>query len=158
MSEKLTLEEQACNFKTMEHIHLVARGLHSMIKELLDRADKHDASKLTSPEVEAFTEFTPKLARLTFGSPEYYAQLNSAEFQTAITHHYCNNRHHPEAHKSGIDDMNIVDIAEMLSDWYASSKRQYDGNLRKSIEKNADRFGMSPQLRRILENSIDLFE
>jgi hypothetical protein len=53
--------------------------------------------------------------------------------------------------------MTLVDLMEMLCDWYASSKRQADGNIRKSIEKNRERFGMSDQLIRIFENTAKEF-
>jgi hypothetical protein len=54
--------------------------------------------------------------------------------------------------------MNLVDLIEMLCDWKAASTRHNDGNLRRSIEVNGDRFGMSPQLIKIFENSIPLVE
>ena len=72
----------------------------------------------------------------------------------ALDHHYANNRHHPEFFKNGINDMTLVDLIELLCDWYASSKRQYNGNIRLSIEKNRERFNMSDQLIRIFENTI----
>ena len=71
----------------------------------------------------------------------------------ALAHHYANNRHHPEHHKNGVDDMTLIDVLEMLIDWKAASERHNDGNILKSIEKNADRFGLSPQLVKILENT-----
>ena len=153
MNEPLTLEQEACNADTSEHIRQVAVRLHRMARKLLDRADRHDQSKLASPEVELFTEYTPKLAAVTFGSPEYEAMRKS--MGPALGHHYANNRHHPEHHKNGVEDMTLLDVLEMLCDWDASSKRHHDGNIRRSIEKNADRFGIVPQLRRILENSVD---
>lgn len=55
---------------------------------------------------------------------------------------------------SPVNDMNLIDLLEMFADWKAASERHNDGNIRKSIEKNADRFGLSPQLVRILENTI----
>lgn len=91
---KLTLEEQATNYDTMRHIHLVQKMLHKVVRLLLDRAENHDSTKLAAPEVEAFTEHTPKLAGLTFGSPEYFKQLE--EFKPTLEHHYANNRHHPQ--------------------------------------------------------------
>lgn len=50
--------------------------------------------------------------------------------------------------------MNLLDILEMLCDWKASSERHNDGNINKSIEINANRFNMSPQLVKILENTV----
>ena len=112
----------------------------------------HDRSKLESPEVQYFREYMPQLKTLTFASPEYNQCL--LLMKPALDHHYANNRHHPEFFKNGINDMTLVDLIEMLCDWYASSKRQYNGNVRLSIEKNRERFNISDQLIRIFENTI----
>lgn len=150
----LKIEEEATNYHTFRHIERVRNLINRCIAVLMKRGEAHDQSKLEPPEVELFTEYTPKLASCTYGSPEYN------EFRVALApaleHHYANNRHHPEHHKNGIDDMNLVDLLEMICDWKAASERHNDGNLRKSIEVNADRFGMSPQLVRIFENTVDI--
>ena len=150
----MKIEEQATNFITMRHIERVRNLLNTCIRDLMDRQEKHDQSKLESPEVELFTEYTPKLKETTFSSEEY--NQYKKEMSVALDHHYANNRHHPEHHKNGIDDMNLLDLVEMLADWKAASERHNDGNLKKSIEINGKRFEMSPQLIRIFENSIDL--
>lgn len=154
MSE-LTLDQKATNYETMKHIMLVQKNLHTVCKHLLNRAEDHDASKLTSPEVEIFTEETKHLAGLTYGSPEYAANLK--RIAPALEHHYANNRHHANHFKNGVNDMNLVDVIEMYCDWAASCKRHNDGNLNKSIEHNADRYSLSPQLVKIFENSTFLF-
>lgn len=155
MSE-LTLEQQATNYATMRHIERVRSLLNKIVVELLDRGEAHDQSKLESPEVEAFTEFTPKLAGSTYGSPEYDAFRKA--LGPALDHHYAKNRHHPEHFKSGIDDMNLVDLIEMFCDWKAAGERHNNGNIRKSIEVNAKRFEMSQQLVKIFENTADLLD
>jgi hypothetical protein len=152
----LTVEQQATNYQTMLHIQTVQRFLFVMIIELQHRAAEHDQSKLASPEVDIFTEFTPKLAASTYGSDEYKAFL--AEMKPALDHHYANNSHHPEHFKNGIEDMNLLDIIEMFCDWKAATLRHNNGNLRKSTEINANRFGMSPQLVKIMENTVGLVE
>lgn len=156
MMEKLTEAQQATNFETTKHIRMVQRLLNACAIELIRRGEIHDDSKLESPEVEAFTEFTPKLAGCTFGSDVYKSFLTA--MKPALEHHYANNRHHPEHFKDGVNDMNILDLLEMLCDWKAASTRHNDGNLRKSIDINAKRFGIDSQLRRIFENSISLVE
>jgi len=123
-----------------------------MIQELMFRAATHDQSKLVSPEVEVFNEFTPKLAETTYGSDEYKAML--AAMKPALEHHYAANRHHPEYHPNGIRDMDLIDVVEMLCDWYAATQRHKDGDIRKSIELNQQRFGYSDELRQILLNTI----
>lgn len=150
----LTIEQQAVNFATMRHIERVRNLLNWCIRQLLERAEKHDQSKLQSPEVELFTEYTSKLAGSTYGSVEYNGF--KIAMKPALDHHYANNRHHPEHFKDGINDMNLLDLLEMLMDWKAASERHDNGNIRKSIEINADRFSISPQLVRIFENTADL--
>lgn len=59
---------------------------------------------------------------------------------------------------SSICGMTLIDLLEMFCDWKASSMRHNDGNIRKSVEINAGRFKMSPQLVRILENTAALLD
>lgn len=150
----LTTEQKATNYDTFRHIERVRNLLSVCVVDLLHRAEKHDQTKLESPEVEAFTEYTPKLANSTYGSEEYKGFL--AAIKPALDHHYAHNSHHPEHYKNGVNDMNLLDIVEMLCDWKAASERHNDGNIRRSIEINANRFGLSPQLVKILENTADI--
>jgi len=150
----LSLEEKATNYDTFRHIERVRNLLNRCVKNLLKRGELHDQTKLAPPEVDAFTEYTPKLEGCTYGSEEYRGYLE--KIKPALDHHYANNSHHPEHYKNGINDMNLLDIVEMLCDWKAASERHNDGNIRKSIEINANRFNMSPQLVKILENTADI--
>lgn len=145
-----------CRLETIKHIEHVRRYIKMITDALASRAIKHDSSKLESPEVEIFTEFTPKLAASTYGTEEYNSFLK--EMSVALEHHYASNRHHPEHFSKGIDDMTLVDIVEMLCDWKAASLRQNDGNLLKSIEINAKRFGYDDQLKRIFINTAKLLD
>lgn len=148
----LKLEEKATNYDTYKHIHRITELLHKMVKLLLDRAIDHDQCKLSSPEVEIFTEYTDKLSKLTYGSPEY--EECRKQLGPALEHHYAHSRHHPEHFANGINDMDLIDILEMICDWKASSERHNNGNINKSIEINAKRFNIDTQLTRILNNTI----
>lgn len=121
------------------------------IVELDDRANKHDRSKLMSPEKELFDEFTPKLAGCTYGSDEYKEFLKG--LKVALDHHYANNSHHPEHYENGIDGFDLFDLIEMFFDWKAASERHNDGNIFKSIEINTKRFNLSEQIVSILTNT-----
>ncbi len=152
----ITLSEEqiaAVNFETMRHIERVRNILNLVIIELLSRAEKHDQSKLVDPEAKEFAIHTAKLENLTYGTQEYEDSRKLLE--PALKHHYAHNRHHPEHHRNGINDMNFIDIIEMLCDWKASSERHNDGNLKHSIDINSKRFGIDSQLATILRNSID---
>lgn len=152
MSDQTQKVNAVC-YETMRHIERVRNLLNKMVKALLERGEAHDQSKMYTPEVELFAEHTYILKDLTYGSEEY--ELSRKKLQVALAHHYANNSHHPEHYKNGIDDMNLLDIVEMLCDWTASSERHNDGNIRKSLVKNAERFNIHPQLVRILENTIN---
>ena len=78
----------------------------------------------------------------------------------ALLHHYANNDHHPEYHadlESGhnpLQFMNLLQIMEMLADWWASTERVKDGDILKSIEANRHRFQMGDLLSQILVNTV----
>lgn len=139
--------------KTWEHIDLVMRLLAGAQIELSRRQFTHDRSKLASPEAEMFDQRTSQLEGLTYGSAEYEAQ-RKAMLGEALEHHYQHNRHHPEHYPDGIEGMNLFDLLEMLIDWSAATRRHADGDIRRSLEINKDRFKISDQLLKILSNTV----
>jgi hypothetical protein len=142
---------------TKRHIEVVGNNLKLIIFHLRKRMETHDLSKMEAPEVQAFNEYTPKLADSTYGSEEYKGFLS--ELKPALDHHYATNRHHPEHFQEGIRGMNLVDIVEMFCDWYAATLRHNNGNIIRSIEINQERFNYSDDLKAILENTYrDIFE
>lgn len=141
---------------TLKHIRRVNELLLCVCRDLMERAIEHDQSKLEEPEKASFDALTPKLKHLEYGSEEYKACLR--DMQPAIQHHYQNNEHHPECHKEGINGMSLIDVIEMFCDWKAASERHETGNIRKSIEINKERFGISDQLCKILLNTIGHIE
>lgn len=151
MNESLAIHDS----ETLKHINEVRQNIWLLIRELDGRAQKHDISKLESPEREIFAENTPKLAKTEYGSEGYKKLLE--EVKPAIDHHYAVNRHHPEHWAQGLDEMDLVDVLEMISDWAAATKRNKNGNIHKSIELNTERFKISPQLSKILKNTVDRY-
>lgn len=153
MSNDLTIEEKACNYATMRHIERLRNLLNIIVIDLLTRGEQHDQTKLEPPEVAAFTALTPELSNLHYGSEEY---ARSKELLgDALVHHYAKNRHHPEHYANGVDDMNLIDLIEMLCDWKAASERHNSGNIRTSIDLNAQKYKINPQLARIMRNTVD---
>ena len=136
---------------TQKHIDKVANYLNYYAEELTNRGIAHDTSKLLPPEKEYFDKYTPRLATLTFGTPEY--TQNIQDLKPALEHHYKNNSHHPQFYENGVNGMNLFDVIEMFADWKASGERGKDGNIYKSIDINAERFGISKQLKSILINT-----
>jgi hypothetical protein len=142
-------------------------------QNLFRRALAHDLSKLDTPEVEVFDEFTPKLAEIAYGTPEYEACRQA--MGVALEHHYAHNAHHPEHHAGGIYSMTLLDLIEMLVDWKAASERhkkrpptpaapgrpdapKYDSNIHRSIDLNRERFGYDDNLASILHaTAAELF-
>lgn len=155
-TEATTMSIAECQVETQKHIETVRKYIRFMIDKIDMRGVKHDASKLDTPEVELFAEVTSKLAETTYGSEEYNAFLE--KLKPALDHHYASNRHHPQHFVNGVTDMTLIDIIEMFCDWKASSLRQNDGNLLKSIETNAERFNMEGQLKQILMNTARMID
>lgn len=121
-------------------------------RELISRGQKHDESKLHSPEKPLFDKYTPILHGLTYGSDDYKASL--VNLKPALDHHYARNTHHPEHYVNGVNDMNLYDLIEMFFDWKAASERQTNGNICKSITSNCDKYNISSLLHNIFQNSV----
>jgi hypothetical protein len=141
---------------TLIHIRRVQALLGRMARNLLERGEVHDASKLGPEEKPLFDEMTPLLKSLTYGSDEYKASLE--KLGVALKHHYAVNSHHPEHFSNGVSGMNILDVLEMLCDWKAASERTSNGDIHKSVEIGITQFSISPQLADILRNSISLVQ
>jgi len=137
--------------KTKEHIYRVAALLLDCIKDLAERSQSHDASKLEDPEKPIFDQYEDKLRGLEYGSKEYKDTL--AEMKPAIDHHYAENRHHPEHYEDGIRGMNLLDLVELFCDWKAATERHATGSLPDSIEHNQKRFDYSDDLKSIFINT-----
>jgi hypothetical protein len=122
------------------------------IHHLMRRIPEHDASKFVDPEKSIYDAYP---GRAPYGTKEYGARL--LKMRAALEHHYEHNRHHPEHFAEGIDGMSLIDVFEMLLDWYAVALR-FGGNIRESIEINTERFSLGPQLKAILLNTVQEME
>lgn len=140
--------------QTKNHIFKVGSFIKKIIDELEKRANNHDQSKLSDNELPYFAK-SKDLSKMIYGSEEYFEELKL--LKPALDHHYKSNRHHPEYFENGINDMNLVDLIEMFCDWKAATLRHKNGDINKSIEINSERFKIDPQLKKILQNSINLF-
>jgi len=138
--------------ETKKHIDNVKKRVKEFCTTLGKMAASHDESKLMPGEIELFAEYTPRLKDLAYGSDEYKQCLK--ELGPALESHYECNAHHPEYFEDGIAGMTLMDLAEMFCDWKAATERHKDGDLERSIEINTKRFGISPQLRAILRNTM----
>ena len=140
---------------TLKHSQRVGELMVQVTNELTQRSTCHDRSKTQEPELDTFNRMTPKLKHSTYGSDEYKGFL--AEMKVALDHHYKENRHHPEHFENGVNDMTLADLIEMLADWKAATERHDDGSLSKSLVIQKERFGMSDQLVKVLENTSKHF-
>lgn len=139
---------------TLRHIRRVSGMLTEAAKDLLDRGKHHDYSKLVPPEKEVFDKYTPKLKDCDPSHPMY--DKYREQMGVALEHHYHVNRHHPEFHKNGMNDMNFLDMIELIVDWKASSERHGGkGDVLKSVDVLQERFGYSDEMAQMMRNTIN---
>jgi hypothetical protein len=148
----IAADRATCEAATKAHRAKVKALIGGVVDELIQRGLTHDKSKLESPEVDIFAEYTPKLRDTTYGSDEYKGYLK--EMQVALEHHYKANRHHPEHFDNGIQGMTLIDLLEMICDWKAATMRHADGDIFRSININMERFGYSAEMAAILRNTV----
>jgi hypothetical protein len=166
MTDQLSMVDVIFEMETRKHQQEVARCMTEFARQLLERASRHDASKLEEPEREAFIKATAQLKDLEYGSEAYMEALK--DLGPALEHHYAHNKHHPEyntingfAYETLNDPilcMDLMDVVEMVCDWYAASKRVKDGFFSKSVVVNRERFKMDRQLSQICAQSDRIFE
>jgi hypothetical protein len=134
------------------HIYLVQLFLIRVVEALHVRIMSHDQSKLSRPEVKLFSELLPDISspprKGTFAHAKMIKSLNSA-----MDKHYANNRHHPEHHRNGIDNMDMVDLLEMLCDWKAV-EGSGEFTIGELLEDARERHGIGEQLYNVLANTI----
>jgi Family of unknown function (DUF5662) len=105
-------------------------------------------SLVGTPYEEAF----PELQKHAYGSNGYKEAVK--KLGPAWKHHCQVNDHHPEYFASGINQMNLVQIIEMVCDWLAASKRSKT-DIATSLEINKKRFGIDDQLFEVIKNTIE---
>ena len=133
------------------HIQYVGMFIIRIIEELHVRLIKHDFSKLSRPEVKMFADAAERLQAA--GGKTFAYRRASGEMGKALDVHYSNNRHHPEHHPNGIDDMTLVDLVEMLCDWKAVTLGG-EIDMEQFLEDAQKRFKLEPQTYNILANTI----
>ena len=119
--------------RTKKHIDRVIKNLQKVAvnsvhrEELIQRGRDHDASKWGQMEKPLYlwlTEFYRcKNEDIDFTYPDGVEE----KVDEASEHHIHNNRHHPEAHSS-INDMINIDIVEMVCDWTAMAQEYGEDN------------------------------
>lgn len=124
-----------------------------IIPELQKRCDTHDLSKLGKPEKECYDKYIPKLKTEKYGTPEYMELRKNME-KDGLLHHYRENRHHPEHFKNGVNDMDLIDLLEMVCDWFAASLVS-DTTFKEGLEGNFKRQKIDKQLSGIIENTYN---
>lgn len=137
---------------THKHTKKVRYFLDVFIIDLIKRGQIHDNSKFEEPELSLFAEHHGEFKDLVYGSNEYKKLIE--KIKTAVNYHHSKNKHHPEYWENGIDDMTLVDLIEMICDWRAAIEKNKDGDIFRSLEINSVKHNISPQLKKILENTI----
>lgn len=164
----------------MKHIKDVNGYMGTIINDLKNRSANHDQSSLGDMEQEISNKYIPKMNHLLERISFYKSDIDDikspiikkyledeiehctneynvvvSEMESIVNSHFKDNRHHPRHFKNGINDMNLVDIMEMLSDWLALSNN--NENIIDIINKNKTKFKLGDQLESILINTVNSY-
>jgi hypothetical protein len=146
--------KKQCIKEIKKHQRIVKFFVKKFVNALLNQVKVHDKSKLQDPELKLFSLYTFRLKRSKYGSDEYKKYLE--KLKPALEVHYANNRHHPECHKNGYRDMDLIDIIEMFFDWKSAAMRN-KGNFKDGLKINKERFGLSDDIYKIFLNTNKRF-
>lgn len=146
-----------------EHIKNVTKGLHEYgdrickllnldHRELEELVAKHDISKFSKDEFEAYANYF-------FSKDGGKNEAFKDDFNLAWLHHENTNQHHPEYWVLRDDEKTIIIempdkyIAEMILDWQAMSYKFGDTPLG-YYNKSGDKKPLGPQTRKKLEKVL----
>lgn len=141
--------EQTVSY-TQGHIYNVRKLLNKFADVLKQKGETHDQSKLEEPEVYGWAAMDLE-PRYEYGSYEYYDKLR--RFSEVFNHHYKVNSHHPEHFVNPEHEMTLIDMVEMLCDWFAYKQ---DIPIREGVElirEQCNRFGFSDTIMSLLTNT-----
>ena len=116
---------------------------------LIWRGVKHDNSKFSKEEFKYI--YKAYNTNVKFGTRQYYSLTRDAA--SARNLHAMRNRHHPEFY-GNINRMSIIDLAEMLCDWKAATKR-VDGDIIYSLRINTKRYKIDRDLVEAIRRDIN---
>ena len=143
--------------KLREHNRSVGQQVIQVCNQLIDRALIHDDSIFTDEDLKLVIQEKKELMDLVaqgYGRNSLPQRKHREKWKPLLGEkHYSLNRHHIQCHDGGINGMNLIDLIEMLCDWYVATKEN-DGDIDKSICENAKIFNIDTQLSRILKNTI----
>jgi hypothetical protein len=151
----MTNDEQRTLYLIVKHKESIAIWLAKFCAELAYRNATHDNSKYSEEEFGIQAACVDDFEKYEFNSPE---ELKLREkLLPGTTIHRKRNRHHPEHFENGIDGMNLIDLLEMIGDWKSASERVKGDSLRKSVPILKEKYNISPQLLKIIENTLKDF-
>lgn len=147
------VDESALNTinSIQKHKDSVKEKVAYLSNKLKERADKHDDSKLETPELNWLIDMDRE-PRYTYGTPEYFEKMK--RWKKFFEHHYKHNRHHPDHFMNGIHDMNLVDLCEYCCDIISYYDEMHPEDAIKTIQAQKERFGFDNQLTDVLKNTL----
>ena len=150
---------------TREHQLAVARILMGVAKQLLDRAIKHDESKMHEPERSGYIEpvYALNAEKVEYASARY-KELCS-QMGEAWKHHEANNDHHigffvPYSVQTLNDPIRCLDLIcllEMCCDWIAAAQRKGNDSVF-ALDAMCKKYSMDEQLAQIIRNTLATIE
>lgn len=161
----MDIKELFYEVDTRKHQQMVAELLISFAKKLLDRAIKHDASKLEEPERSHYIDpvYALNTEEVPYGS-ERYKEL-TAQMGEGWSHHKHKNDHHIEFFEpysvqtlnDPIRALDLFALVEMLADWIAASKRRGNnsGDALKFMKK---KYHIDEQVEAIIYNTLAMMK
>ena len=160
-----TIKELYYEVDTRKHQQLVAEVLIAFAKKLLDRAIKHDASKLEEPEKSHYIEpvYALNTEEVPYGS-DRYKELTK-QMGNGWEHHKLTNDHHieffvPYSVQTLNDPMRAIDLfalIEMMADWIAASQRR-DNSPAKALDFMKEKYRIDEQVEAIIRNTLAMWK
>jgi Mn-containing catalase len=137
--------------RTKEHIERVNKNIRKVVQKYpeYDLPYDHDASKFSEEERLPYIWLTEYFRR---NKKLEYPKGVEKKIEEAVQHHYKNNEHHQENHRSP-SKMSKKSILEMVCDWGAMSQEK-GGSLREWVKTHTS--GFTKEQKDFIDEVVDL--
>ena len=139
----------------MQHREVVGERMIRLGEELIRRGRVHDRSKLRADEFGGYVRINAAGSEHDYGSEGLNRVMR--EESGVIELHKSRNSHHPEHHHDGVHSMGLLDLIEMVADWFGAVEI-YGGDIDESYIVMLKRFKFSDGQRWVIDRMIEIWK
>lgn len=152
LNKMTNFEEQESKKDFIEELRLhrsgIGENINHIIRLLEKRIKNHDSSKLKGIEFETYGKYH------NLRKEEKDSKKITKLMKPGKDEHYKHNRHHLEYFGGDVSKTNLIDLIEIIVDWFTESEQE-NTDINKTIEEKSKKYNIPIPITNILYNTVE---